>query len=758
MAQAPRPAKDPHRLRNTGIGLLGLVLTLVIAIGICEILEWPFLRGPLQTQLQKALDRPVTIGEHFGVRLLFSLRAHADQLVIGPGRPGSPTLVDDQGRPRDFMRADAVRLALGYRTLWQQYRRTGEPLHVGLLAVDGLELNLKRDADGRANWQFGAAAPATPASAPGMPTFERLMVKTGEVRVEDVPLQVRADARLSTYEGTAVSATAPATGASGAQVRIAEAAASHVLAAAASAASAAGMQASGASAPLQVADDMAPGLRIDGTGTYRKAPLELHVRSSGLLPIANSEASAPPIPVWLEAHSGHSEIRLDGTATDVLHFGGLDANFRASGPSLAAVGDALGVTLPTTERFATHGRLRKQGDVWQAGVAAMDIGSSRLHGDFRFDTGPAVPVLSGTLGGARLALADLGPAFGGSTSEQPKETKAGHVLPDREFDIPSLKVMNADVGIGIDVVDFGTDKLEPFKPLRAKLTLQDGVLRLHDILARTSAGQVQGGIGLDSRPKVPKWDADLRWDGIRLERFVKAQDIAAPKDAGGRRESMRYISGALGGNAQLKGEGNSTAKLLGSLDGKARLWVRDGEISHILLEGAGIDVAQALGVYIKGDNALPMQCAIAQMTLADGAVKPDVAVIDTHDTTLVVGGDLSLARETLDLRMVAHPHDFSPLALRTPVHLTGTFSDPHVRPEAKPLLLRGAAAAALSLASPAAALLALVDFRQAEKDVCSGAVARLDNAPKAALAPSAPAPAPRTTAAPARAPNARSSH
>jgi len=96
------------------------------------------------------------------------------------------------------------------------------------------------------------------------------------------------------------------------------------------------------------------------------------------------------------------------------------------------------------------------------------------------------------------------------------------------------------------------------------------------------------------------------------------------------------------------------------------------------------------------------------------------------------------------------------MALRTPVDLTGTFSDPHVRLEPKALLVRGAAAAALSLASPVAALLALVDFRQAEKDVCTGAVARLDNAPKAALAPSAPAPASR--AAPARPPNARSQH
>ena len=72
----------------------------------------------------------------------------------------------------------------------------------------------------------------------------------------------------------------------------------------------------------------------------------------------------------------------------------MDATFVASGPSLAAVGDALGITLPTTAKFATHGRLRKHGSVWDAGIAAMDIGTSRLNGNFKFDNGPDIPVLT----------------------------------------------------------------------------------------------------------------------------------------------------------------------------------------------------------------------------------------------------------------------------------------------------------------------------------------------------------------------------
>ena len=745
-----------HPWRRAGYGALGVLVALALAFGVCEFVEWPFLRHPLETKLAQILDRPVVFGGQFGVRLLGSIRAHTDSMTIGPPPANGPTLVDDAGKPRDFMHANSVKLALGYRTLYEQWKGTGQPIAVKLLDVDGLELNLKRNADGHANWQFGAARPATSASSPQLPTFERLNVRNGEVRLVDEPLQITADAHVATREGSAEAAAIAASGASTPQVRIATVGPTRLIGSAPLAAS------GGTATPARQAiaiDDSKPGLQMDGKGTYRNAPLLIQLRSSGLLPLAASDANAVAVPLWLDVHADKTSIRVDGTATDVLHFGGMDASFVASGPSLAAVGDALGVTLPTTAKFATHGRLRKHGDVWDAGVAALDIGSSRLNGSFRFDNGPAVPVLTGKLGGARLALADLGPAFGAAPPDAPasaSNAKPGKVIPDRAFDIPSLKAMNADVGVQLAVLDLGTRMLEPFQPLQGRITLQDGVLNLKELLARTSAGEVQGGIGLDSRPATPKWTADLRWSGIQLDRFIKARDVAVRKDASGNKPDVGYISGALGGNAQLKGEGNSSAKLLASLDGTARLWVRDGTVSHILVEAAGIDVAQALGVFIKGDDKLPMQCALAQFDLVNGKVMPEVFVIDTRDTTMLIDGDLSLATESLDLRMTAHPHDFSPLALRTPVKMVGTFNDPHIRPEAKPLVERAGAAAALSLLNPLAALLALVDFKQKERDVCTTAVAHVDGAAKAgvktgpAASPPVPASSPAAKLAPPR--------
>ena len=233
-------------------------------------------------------------------------------------------------------------------------------------------------------------------------------MRNGEVRIVDEPLQITADAHVATHEGTAEAAAIAASGASTPQVRVATVGARRIAGSAPMAAS--GGTATPARQALAI-DDNTPGLQVDGKGTYRKAPLLIQLRSSGLLPLAASDTAAVAVPLWLDVHADKTRIRVDGTATDLLHFGGMDATFVASGPSLAAVGDALGVTLPTTAKFATHGRLQKHGAVWDAGIAAMDIGSSRLNGEFKFDNGPDVPVLTGKLGGSRLALADLGPGL-----------------------------------------------------------------------------------------------------------------------------------------------------------------------------------------------------------------------------------------------------------------------------------------------------------------------------------------------------------
>jgi uncharacterized protein involved in outer membrane biogenesis len=129
-----------------------------------------------------------------------------------------------------------------------------------------------------------------------------------------------------------------------------------------------------------------------------------------------------------------------------------------------------------------------------------------------------------------------------------------------------------------------------------------------------------------------------------------------------------------------------------------------------LIEAGGIDIAESLGVLIKGDDALRLDCARVDLQVLAGTVAPRIAVFDTTDSTVWVDGTLSLRTEMLDLRAVVAPKDFSPLTLRSPLHVTGSFAKPQVAVEKGPLGFKVGSAFLLGLINPLAALIPLLDI------------------------------------------------
>lgn len=685
---------------------------LLVAVLVCEGIGWPFLQRPLERMLAQGLQREVTLGKEFELHLFRNVRIGTDALRIGPPAGGGP----------DFTNATDVRLELPYATVLALKRGEREgPLLVRRLDVGHLELTLLRDAEGRANWHFGRRKPdAAPRGKLDMPEFEALVVRDGDVRYEDALTRMAFTGTVRTREGIR-----------GQPAR-----------------SSASPRAASASPPA-AADTQATGLMVEAQGRWRDAPIALKLASSGVLPLATSSANSPPVPMTLHASSGATRIELDGSARDVLKLGGLDAAFAIEGPSLAAVGAVVGATLPTTAPFGMRGRVRKDGDVWQADVERLVAGRSRLEGEFRYDTGPEVPSLSGTLRGERLALVDLGPAFGAKPSQQAKpkaaRAKTERLLPQHQFHLPALRAMNADLKLALQRVEMSGRAVQDFAPLQGHLRLKNQVLTVTDLLARTSGGELRGMLSLDARSaERPLWQADLRWSGVRLERFVKARNerlargkgkeaakqVAAAKrdapDAGAapaqEAQGGSYVGGVLGGSAKLNGGGRSIAELAASLDGSMQAWVADGQISHLLVELSGIDLAESLGLVVGGDDMLAVRCAVARVTLENGLIKPDVAVIDTPDTTVLVGGQASLAKEQLDLKLTAKPKDATLVALRGPVQLEGSFAKPDVKLSKGPMALRLGAAAALAAVTPLAALIPLIDLGEPQRAVCSDAL------------------------------------
>ena len=482
---------------------LSILLALVLCVALGEWAGWPFLEKPLENFLTKKLERSIrfsgdastTLNKNasatqsknkFSIRFIGGVTLKSSKFTIG-----APSW--SQSEP--FLSANNINLKLRYIDLWHAYHN--EPLRIERLQAASLNTHLERLADGKASWQFNKKVPTEKTIS--LPSFGLLDVKEGVLTLDDALLESKIDAQFSLNNiDQDINNKQPYTF-----------------------------------------------LKAHATGYYHKLPLIVEMASSGAIPINTKNPGPIPIALTLEAKLGKATLTFKGHATDALHPSDFAGDFDLKGPSLAAVGDLFDITLPTTSEFNASGYASRQGTVWGVKLNKLDIGASHLKGDFKYVASSHVadgtaPLLTGTLGGQKLLLTDLGPALGAD----PTHKKKAKVLPTRPFDLASLRKMDADVHVDIKYVDMNTHYLEPLQPLRGHLELKNGILTLKDLDAETAQGQLSGDMRLDGQGKKALWDANLRWKGVRLERWIKQvrEDGLPP-----------YISGKLNGKTELKG-------------------------------------------------------------------------------------------------------------------------------------------------------------------------------------------------------------
>jgi uncharacterized protein involved in outer membrane biogenesis len=310
-----------------------------------EWLGWPFMTAPLERVLSDALQRRVRLSPDAADQGVptSSLRIHflgGLQLETSHLEIGAPAW---SSAPHVLLAHD-VAIEMRYGDLWRAHR--GEPLRIKRLRARMLDGQLERLANGRASWQFGLAQVPTDAHERPvpLPMFEELKVTSGTLRYRDSLLALDLDARLS----------------------------------------------------------LAAALHISATGHYRQQPLTMALDSSDVLPLLSNTSATVAVPVSMSATIGRASLSFNGRAADALHLNGMSGIFSLKGPSLAAVGDPLGVTLPTTGAFHAEGQLARQAGTWNVVINQAAVGASRLTGAFTYDTDGEVPMLSGHLGGQRF--------------------------------------------------------------------------------------------------------------------------------------------------------------------------------------------------------------------------------------------------------------------------------------------------------------------------------------------------------------------
>ena len=475
-------------------------------------------------------------------------------------------------------------------------------------------------------------------------------------------------------------------------------------------------------------------LSFTAQGQYKGMPFKARGKGG---PVLGLRDESTPYRLKADLTVGHTGVKLDGTITSLLKFSAMDMRLSLRGESLAQLFPLLGIAFPQTRAYATEGRIVHSGHSWRYEKFSGRIGDSDIAGSLQVDTGGKRPVMKADLVSKLLDIADLGPLIGarpGSVdaakhaAAPPSNTASAataqvrparaRVLPDLPFNTDRWGSVDAEVTLKAKTIRRA--KALPLEDLVAHLSLRDSVLTLDPLDFGVAGGRLDAVISLDGRQDPIQARAQVRARKILLAKLLPT--VALSKTS----------IGQINGQFDLAGKGNSVGRMLASSNGKVGLVIANGEISKMMMEKIGLHLWEMLVLKVSGDKLVKLRCAIADFDVKQGVMHADGLIFDTEVTTIVGSGSIDLGQETLDLTLNPNTKDTSPIALRSPIYVRGSFARPEVSVDKGRIALRAVGAIALGMASPVLALIPLIDAGPGKDSDCRKLVREARALPKKA--------------------------
>jgi AsmA protein len=422
--------------------------------------------------------------------------------------------------------------------------------------------------------------------------------------------------------------------------------------------------------------------------------------------------SSTPFPLKGEARIGATTLVVDGSVTGIAGFEAFDTKVRLSGKSLSHLYQIVHVAFPETPAYTTSGRLVREGTVVRYEKFTGKVGESDLAGTLQVDTAGKRPYMSGSLQSRVMDLGDLGILVG---TNQPRK---GGVLPDSPFDPDRWDSVDADVRIKAGTIK--RPEQLPIEHLAARIQMKDRVLTLNPLEFGIAGGKLVGPVILDGSRDTIRAEVKMRVQSLQLAQLFPTL------------KQNRGSVGDLGGLVELTGRGNSVGRMLGSADGKIGVFMDGGRISRLMMELVALDLWDAAAVKLKGDEQIPIRCAIADFAVKQGLMQTNAFVVDTSVVRVDGGGVVNLKNEQLDLRLSPKPKDNSIASLNSPLFVQGTFSDPKVSPDIGKLAAKGVGAVVLGIINPLLAVLPLFKEGKGEDSNCGQLIAQAASGKKSA--------------------------
>jgi uncharacterized protein involved in outer membrane biogenesis len=295
-------------------------------------------------------------------------------------------------------------------------------------------------------------------------------------------------------------------------------------------------------------------------------------------------------------------------------------------------------------------------------VATLD--ASTLKGEVRLDLTDTPALVSGTLNLDKLDLDAV------TQSADANVEAADRVFPETPLPFDVLKLI--DLKLKVEIGELKAQELS-FTDLSSDVALQSGSLALDVLSFSLSGASVSGKASADADTQAVA--LSLKFDDLEMGDLLKTLD--APDRLSGKADVIVDVSG----------NGASLAAIAGTLDGKASVVMENGKLDAQELDLLVGGVATIIGsLFSKGVDNGDLYCLALGWDIKAGVASQTVMLLDTKYSTVTGSGEIYLAKETLDLKVVPHSKGVT-LNLAVPINVRGTLLHPTFTPDEGALAL-----------------------------------------------------------------------
>jgi uncharacterized protein involved in outer membrane biogenesis len=416
-----------------------------------------------------------------------------------------------------------------------------------------------------------------------------------------------------------------------------------------------------------------PQAELSLKGKLENQPLTVHFVGGSAVMLRDTKE---PYPVDLDIAYGGTKLTAKGTLDDPFAWKGANVDLTLSGPNLSDIYPLLGIPGPPTPPYRISGKLDREPGKWKFVNTKWHVGDSDLAGDIFIDDTKKPEFLTAKLVSNNLAFKDLAPLVGappgktGNVNAQQAATQqqleaTGDLFPNVPLHVERLRAMNMDVSLDAKRV-VAPDYL-PVQALAFRVLINNGVATVKPLtLSLVGGGTIAGSMSIDARTDDPRVQADLKGSDIELGAFFRNSQY------------FDTTHGKIQGKVDVAGHGRSLAQVMGRADGHVELALGGGSVSSLMVSLAGLQLFDALIVYVTGDKRIPILCATGRLNLQQGNVTFDRTILDTQKSVLQVGGQVGLQNQVVNVEVKAHPKSFDLLDLHGPVAVEGKIRSPQV--------------------------------------------------------------------------------